>query len=133
MAGSVAYSMNRINISDFWVEEHIWDWTADAADGSVPAMASDAKISGFVHLAVTNPGATAPTDLYDITLTDAEDVADVFGGELLNRATAATEQVIPAVGGGYSDRFVRSVLTMTLTGNAVLSATGVLKVYVKKF
>ncbi len=133
MAGTVTYNMNRLLISDYWVEEHVWNWVADAVDGSVPALASDNKVSGFLHLAVTNPGAVAPTDLYDIVLSDAEDAADVFGGELLNRATATTQSVMPAVGGSYGDRFVRSVLTMTLTGNSVLSATGVLKVYVKKF
>ena len=46
--------------------------TADDADGSFDTIALP-SISGYLLLLVTNPGATAPTDNYDITLPDDEE------------------------------------------------------------
>jgi len=107
-----------------------YTWTADASDGSVPATASP-KVTGYVVLAITDPGATAPTDNYDITLTDEDDV-DVFGGNLANRDTANSEHAVPKIGSVYGGRFVNSALTMNLSNNSVNSATGELKVYIAK-
>jgi hypothetical protein len=44
---------------------------------------------------VTNPGATAPTDNYDIVVNDADGV-DVAAGVLANRDTANSEQAYEA-------------------------------------
>ena len=44
---------------------------------------------------MTNPGATAPTDNYDIVVNDADSV-DVAAGVLANRDTANSEQAYPA-------------------------------------
>jgi hypothetical protein len=43
---------------------------------------------------ITDPGATAPTDDYDITLVD-EDGIDALAGAGANRDTTNTEQVYP--------------------------------------
>lgn len=105
-----------------------YTWTADAANGSVPATAGP-SVEGLVVMAVTDPGSTAPTDNYDITFTNP-DGADVFGGELVDRDTSNTEQAAPLVGNSYGQRYVKGPLTLNITNNSVNSATGTVKVYV---
>ncbi len=65
-------------------------WTS-ATDGSV---VQSFDIDGAIMRMVTNPGATAPTDDYDITLVDADGV-DLLAGEGANRDTSTSEQVFP--------------------------------------
>lgn len=68
------------------------DWTS-ASDGSVTITTR--KVVGELVKAVTDPSATAPTDDYDIAITDPEG-ADVLGasvGSLGNRDTTNTEVV----------------------------------------
>jgi hypothetical protein len=130
-AGTV--SITKDKTTKFYNErvvEYLITWTADSAAATVPATATDTAIVGYVFMAQTNPGTTAPTDDYDITLTDADGI-DVFGGELLNRDEANSEQTVPKVGSSvYGSRFVNSVLTFNLSNNAVNSATGTVRVYV---
>lgn len=52
------------------------------------------KIHGHDVAITTNPGSPAPTDNYDITLTD-EDGLDVLNGKAANRDTANTERIDP--------------------------------------
>jgi hypothetical protein len=107
----------------------ILTWTADAAAATVPNYSFTATdlafCSGYnLYMIVTDPGATAPTDNYDITILDQYAV-DVSGGELANRDTANTEQVVPAVGAGVGGRTLDGgAMTVTVSGNAVNSATG---------
>lgn len=120
MAGSVTVTHYELGV----VRRIQVDWTADAADGSVPATALPA-FEGRLLALVTNPGATAPTDNYDITLVDDEG-ADRLQGVGADRDTVNTEQV-PVV---YSGSAVPPVvdedetLTFTLANNAVNSAVG---------
>jgi hypothetical protein len=82
-------NIRRINIA----------WTADDATGAVTATTE--KISGQLLKVITDPDANAPTNLYDIVITDDEalDVLSGLGGtggtapSLANRATATTEVV----------------------------------------
>jgi len=104
--------------------------TADASDGSFPATATNAANTAFITgkyllKATTNPGATAPTDNYDITLTDADGV-DLMGGTLANRDTANSEEALPYIGGlAYGPQPITGALTHTPTGNSVNSAISV--------
>lgn len=69
------------------------DWTSDDTTGAVSGTSR--KIVGELIKGVTDPGATAPTDNYDIAITD-EEGADVLGGStssLANRSTSATQTV----------------------------------------
>jgi hypothetical protein len=102
-------------------------WTADDSDGSVPTETIE-HISGWIFYAVTNPGATAPTDNYDITITTAADGQDIFGNELADRDTSNSEQVVPKIGNAYGAVYVDDTLTFTLTNNSVNDAVGVLKI-----
>lgn len=88
--------------------------TADASDGSWPATASD-PIDGWIIRVETNPGATAPTALYDLTLVDTDGL-DVMGGVLANRSATLTEHVLSP------QPYVRGAVTITGTNNAVNSA-----------
>lgn len=110
--------------------------TADGSDGSFPATALVTKFSGELIRMVTNPGATAPTNLYDIVLTDA-DAIDVLYGAGANLLTATTEENwlaahSTAANKGYLQNpviSVEDVLTWTITNNSVNSAIIVAKLY----
>jgi len=108
----------------------IFDWTADAAAATVPAT-STKSLAGYIVKVVTDPGATAPTDNYDITLTDSDSV-DVMGGALANRDQSSTEQAVPKIGAAYGASFFIGTLTLNLSNNSVNSATGEVKVYISR-
>lgn len=128
-AGTVTQALTRVSATVYTI---VYTWTGDAADGTVPATASNWPIEGYVFLVVTNPGGTAPTDNYDITLTDA-DAVDVMGGELANRDQTNSEQAVPAVGSGvYGARWVSGTLTLNITNQNVVSATGTVTVYIAR-
>ena len=105
-------------------------WVADDTDGSVPAGQSPSDIFGFVVRVVTNPGATAPTADYDITIAD-EDGCDILGGEGSDRSASDSEQIIPALGNSFGPCYVNSKLTLNLSNNSVNSAVGDVIVYVE--
>lgn len=76
------------------IKKIIVDWTSDDTTGAVSG--TTAKVTGELIKGVTDPGSAAPTDDYDIVLTDEEGV-DVLGqciaaSQLINRDTANSEQ-----------------------------------------
>ena len=95
---------------------------ADAADGSVPDTALP-KFQGRLLALHTNPGSTAPTANYDITLIDGDGL-DRLQSVGLNRHTTSTEQV-PVV---YTSTSVNppvgvdETLTLTFANNSQTSA-----------
>lgn len=95
----------------------------DTAASATYANVTTKPLFGYVFMAETNPGATGPTDNYDIVLNDA-DGADIFGGNLMNRDTSNTERAVPAIVG-----WVDGPLTLAVTNNSVNNATFVLKVW----
>ena len=113
------------------VSSHVYTisytWTGDAS-GNVTAAAGPA-IDGHVLFVVTDPGTTAPTDNYDLTLVDSDSV-DVMGGELANRDTANSEQAMPKIGSSYGKRYVKGTLTLNVSNNTQASANGSVKVYI---
>jgi hypothetical protein len=114
------------------IEKLTIDWTADDADGSVPDLA--VVLNGYLIKAITNPGATAPTDNYDVTLEDpADNALDAAGGQLGNRDTANTEQVYPVVtSGALSPVLLLGTYNVAVGGNSVNSATGRLILFIAK-
>jgi hypothetical protein len=126
MAGTISVTSREwIEISSSAVsqrvEKVVIDWVGDAADASVPALSVPLK--GFLIQAITNPGATAPTDNYDIQITNSEG-ASISGTNLDNRDTANSEAVIfsapPLCDGDMS---------LAVTNNSVNSATGRIVLY----
>ena len=102
------------------------NFTADAADGSVPdkeiTIAKGHPAWGrYLYRVVTDPGTTAPTDNYDITIDDTDGL-DMCGGDCANRDTSTTEKVQlvlfePVLGN----------VTVTVSNNSVNSATGMVR------
>ena len=73
-------------------------WTSAAA-GTVTQIVHN--INGQLLRITTDPGATAPTDNYDVTLEDS-DAVDVLLGLGANRDTANTEHICPLLGDATS-------------------------------
>ena len=95
-------------------------WTADDADGSIPNCTINLgqKYYYYLYRAVTDPGATAPTDNYDIVVNDEWGFDHADGG-LANRDASTTERsqffvFEPTVGN----------LTVQFSNNSVNSAVG---------
>ena len=80
------------------------------------------KLTGFIRKIETNPGSTAPTDNYDITLLDADSV-DVAAGALLDRDTSTSEIIVPA-----SPIYIDSEITLTIAA-AGSNKVGVCTIY----
>lgn len=89
MAGSVTitYSQTRPGMKSV-----TWAWTSDAS-GDVSGT-NTVYLSGQAIRFVTDPGATAPTDNYDIVVNDQHGL-DIAAGRLANRDTANTEEAFP--------------------------------------
>jgi len=120
MAGSTTLTHYTIG----HVRRVVVDFVADAADGTVPDTLLP-SIEGRLMELTTNPGGTAPTDNYDITLIDAEGV-DRLQGLGANRDTANTES-LPLVYSGSTIHPVVSktdALTLKIGGQSVNSAVG---------
>ena len=72
-----------------------FDWTGHT-DGVVTKVATSKVYTGKVEVLITDPdGVAAPTDNYDVTVTDDEDY-DILVGAGANRDTANTETVLSA-------------------------------------
>lgn len=118
------------------VRKIIGTWTSD---GSGDASASTKKIAGRILKIATNPGATAPTDNYDITVTDANSL-EIFAVAIaaqqpINRDTANSEQQYPMVLNSDASALamaiqpvVCDVLTIAVA-NAGAAKNGVLEIY----
>jgi hypothetical protein len=107
-------------------------WTASEVDGSFVSVTIPFYSGSYITHVVTDPGSTAPTDNYDITLTDTYGV-DVMGGELTNRDTSNSEQVVPKIDTVFGSRMVEAQgLTLAITGNIVNSATGTIAIYTQR-
>lgn len=108
-------------------------FTADASDGSVPSSTVSASTYGLYGLNLyaveTNPGSTAPTDNWDVAITDSDSV-DVCGNTA-NRDQSNSEYVYCATS-TQPYKVVDGDLTVAITGNSVNSATGTVKlIFVK--
>ena len=98
-------------------------WISDATGDAVGTTSG--VFTGKIQWLVTDPGATAPTDNYDITITDSNSV-DVLAAAGANRDTANTEYVASASLGAV----VLSKLTVTIA-NAGNAKVGAIYLYVK--
>jgi len=105
--------------------------TADASDGSFPAttltvLPNNGKGGRLLQM-ITDPGATAPQDNYDITLTNGG--ADMLLGGGANRDTANTEIAFIESNGAHPVYAGTDTLVLNVTGNNVNSAISVIKLY----
>ncbi|MGE0460904.1 MAG: hypothetical protein AB7Q16_06005 [Vicinamibacterales bacterium] len=119
-AGTVTQTHFRVGN----IRKVVFACTADAANGSFPATAISVPIEGRLIQLITDPGATAPTDNYDITLVDGNGL-DVLQGVGANRDTAVTEAAAIVFSGTSVHPVVdeSDTLTLTIANNIVNSAT----------
>lgn len=93
-------------------------WTSDSSESATSATGTTItnQIAGkYVVAVVTDPdGTSAPTDNYDVVITDANSV-DIMGGTLANRDTANSEQATPYIGASYGSRPLGGAITLTVT------------------
>lgn len=124
-AGTWTVTYDKVDASSA-IKTVTFSWTA-AADGSVeyaiPAATLSYMKGSYIYWVETNPGATAPTDNYDIVL-NSSGGADLFRGKLINRDETNTEVVkglnVPCDG---------TAMTWVISNNVVNSATGTIKLY----
>jgi hypothetical protein len=120
-------------------------WAADST-GAVASKITATYFRGFIHAVLTNPDTTlvpadadstgqAPTDDYDITLTNTDGV-EIMGGALGDRDTSNSERAIPVaiVPGTLDTLFIHnyfndSKLTVAVSNNAVPNARGYIKIF----
>jgi len=69
-------------------------WTSASTGGGTVSLQITELLSGKIIELVTNPGATAPTDNYDITLVSSLSGHDLLEGNGADRDTANTEQTL---------------------------------------
>lgn len=127
MAGSVTVTWLN-HLGDLSVI--VADWVADAADASVPNT-DLGLVNGFVTMVTTNPGTPAPTDNYTLGIYD-EDGIDVLGGSADDCDTSVSEQWFPLVGTEVVERQVHGQLQLRIADQAVNSAQGQVKVYLRR-
>ena len=108
------------------MEKITFDWTSNAS-GAASGSTTE-YYSGVVYRVVFIPdsGATQPTDLYDVTLTDDDsvDILDGAGGDLSN---STTDQLQGLVG---VSAVANSKLTLTVS-NAGNSKGGTVVIYLR--
>lgn len=109
MAGTVTTA--EINFASVKKITFAWTSSAGGAADATTSNAYDGKLIGFS----TDPGATAPTDNYDVAITDA-DGHDVLLGAGADRDTANTEHVAEASLGAVAGS--KLTLAVTNAGNA---------------
>ena len=129
MAWSVSYRQNGSDIA-----KHTFAWTS-ASDGTA-TVASSIAISGRIARVVFIPSSTAaPTNLYDVTLTDSDSV-DVLAGQGANLSDTTKSNVCPGIPlkdgttTSVQPTTVDSVLTLNVT-NAGNAKAGTVVVYVR--
>jgi len=127
MAGSSTVTKSDITVNGRITRKVLTiAWTGAAAGGAIDAITINPVTYGlegwFLYSVETNPGTTAPTDNYDIAITDA-DGFDIAGGLLADRDQTNTEMVnLRVAAAGYP--MVRGNLSVAITNNSVNSATG---------
>ncbi len=123
MAASATVDRTPVNLDFNRLVKVAISWVSDASGGCT----QDVVLNGWLVKCVTNPGATAPTDDYDITLVDADGV-DAAKGLLGNRDTANSEEVYLFASSATTPVLVQGTYTFTIA-NAGDSKVGVATFY----
>jgi len=119
---------------DFSVTRVYWKAAGDGTK-TVGNTIPDGYVNGRVIAIITNPGATAPADNYDITIRDKDGV-DIAGGALADRDTANSEIVQPHYNSSTVlfnyGRPVVGPLTATFTNQANADCDGEIVIFSAK-
>lgn len=107
-------SVNRVStVTITWIDCHVAPFDLS---GVTPS------ILGYVMTGITIPGAPAPTNLYNVTLTDSNGV-EVTGNLMAARSATVSEQA-------KFIRYVNGILTFAVSGNIIPDAQGSIIFYV---
>lgn len=104
-----------------------FDWISDGS-GDVE-LAINSKMNGFILALVTDPGAAAPTTLYDITIEDDKGV-DILGGVGADRSATAVEAVAVPLDSGLPRPISTDSFTFKVT-NAGDTKAGLVQIFMK--
>ena len=122
MAGTVTLTSHlKVGL----IKRLLYTTVGDASDGSFPDTALP-TIDGKILAIETDPGSTAPTDNWDLSIEDSTSGADILGTAGANRDTANGERVQldpPAPVSKFE------TVEMKIGGNIVNSANIVVKIY----
>jgi hypothetical protein len=130
MSGTVTISFNKMFLTGNQRKILTLEWVADDSDHTIPDTPIDAalyKLGGlFFYSAETIPGsgAEAPTNGYSITVNDTDGI-DLAGGLLADRSNVNPE-IVNIGKSSHGFPIVESNLVVSITGNLVNGATGVL-------
>jgi len=113
--------------------ELIISWTSGADGASTTTYSTDdatlsgTKITDFIkgrilEMGEVTPGATTPTDAFDVVVNDKNSV-DMFGGGFVNCTNGSTTTAYPYDGTNYGTRYITGAITPQVT-NAGDSKTG---------
>lgn len=109
-------------------------FTASADNATIPNYTTTATDQAFMKgywlfYVETDPGSAAPTDDYDITITNAAG-RDIMGGALSDRGNATTE-VAFAIDAGLTKHSppIDGALTIAVSNNSVNSAKSTIKFF----
>ena len=122
-AGSASITEEIFNT----VKKIVWSWTSGTGETVVADCTTTTFYTGDVLFFVTVPGAggAAPSDNYDVTILDKDDV-DILADAGMNRDTASTESVLAASLGTVCN----SQLELNIAG-AGSANTGVVYLYIR--
>jgi len=114
--GTVSIAVQKLNSdakNSRLISRYTVTWTSDASgDVNQSFVANGAGlVSGSIKRVVINPGATAPTALYDLTITDEQGV-DVLAGQGANLSDTVTTEFSPGV--ALDDGTTTSVIPMVV-------------------
>lgn len=130
-AGTVTITKQPVSPNVYYLK---FAWTSTAgglADATFGDGATEFLSPGYCILLVTDPGATAPTANWDVTVTDPWG-CDIAGGQLMNRSATITEQALAAtVLQPYGERYVHGTLKLNVT-NAGNATVGDVYIYIRR-
>ena len=131
----IAEQLQAASLVEYGVTDYkgfsVHDYLLTMDSGGATAEATSAAINGVVIAVETDPGTTAPTANYDLTITNPRGV-DIMGGALSNRSATATEIVPPTL--GYASEVPTfGILTIRATAGSQLvkNATVRLRIFTR--
>ena len=119
MAGTITAAESR----QASVKQIVFSWLADSS-GDGTATATTYSYSGELIKVICEPGATTPDDLYDVTLSDDNDL-DLLAGQGADCPDAANLVIT----GGMLP-VTNSVISLTIAGGGNV-ATGKVYIYLR--
>lgn len=134
MAGAITFTSSRMSRD---VKKYSFAWTSDAA-GAVSGIPQTLPAGSIVAVEfVPGAGGVQPTDLYDITLTDADGINVIDDGTGAasigaNLSNANSSHKVPFVGGGavtYVRRWLHGGAYTLVVANAGNAKSGTVNLY----